>query len=416
MVSSCRLRIIAGLAVVTATLAAPATGETSQSQLPTAAALEPFLSEVRSEALAAGVSAATFDRATRGLEADPQVLDLSARQPEFVKPVWEYMDGLVSEARIAAGRERLAEHGQTLAAIERAYGVDRHVVLAIWGVESNFGTAAGERNVIRSLATLAAGDARRPRFWRAELVAALRILEQGDVAVERMTGSWAGAMGHTQFMPTAYHARAVDFDRDGRRDIWGSIPDSLASTANYLKASGWRMGDPWGFEVILPPGFDHALSGPGRAQPAAVWRRLGVVRPGGVAVRETASPLQLILPAGAHGPAFLVTGNFRAILRYNSAVTYALAVGHLADRIAGGEPVMAAWPVSDRPLARAEREELQTRLRQQGLDTGSPDGIIGSQSRAAIRAFQRIRGLPQDGHPSQQLLEVLRQAGGPMKE
>ncbi|MCL4766485.1 MAG: lytic murein transglycosylase [Hyphomicrobiaceae bacterium] len=401
---------------MTATVAAPATGQSSQSHLAPPAGLESFLNEVRGEALAAGVSAATFERATRGLEPDPQVLALGSAQPEFVKPVWDYMAGLVSEARIAAGRERVAQYGQTLAAVERAYGVDRHVVLAIWGVESNFGTAAGERSVIRSLATLAAGDARRPRFWRAELIAALRILEQGDVAPERMTGSWAGAMGHTQFMPTTYRARAVDFDRDGRRDIWGSISDSLASTANYLKASGWRTGDPWGFEVILPDGFDHALSGPGRSQPASAWRRLGVVRPGGVAVRETASPLQLLLPAGAQGPAFLVTGNFRAILRYNPAVAYALAVGHLADRIAGGEPVMASWPVSDRPLARAEREELQSRLRQHGLDTGLPDGIIGNQSRAAIRAFQRIRGLPEDGYPSQRLLDVLRQAGGSMKE
>jgi membrane-bound lytic murein transglycosylase B len=218
-------------------------------------------------------------------------------------------------------------------------------------------------------------------------------------------------MGHTQFMPTTYRAHAVDFDKDGRRNIWDSAADGLASTANYLKASGWRAEDPWGFEVVLPKGFDFGLSAPGRAQPASFWQQAGVKRPGGIAVRETTSPLQLILPAGAQGPAFLVTGNFRAILRYNPAEAYALAVGHLADRIAGGEPIMAAWPESDRPLARAEREELQKRLRQHGLDTGVADGIIGSQSRAAIRAFQRTRGMPEDGYPSLQLLEEVRRTG-----
>ena len=392
-------------------MAGAASGEASESQITLPLDLAPFLKEVRAEALAAGVSAKTFEQATRGLEADPQVLTLAASQPEFVKPIWDYVAGLVSETRIAAGRERLAEQGRTLAAIERTYGVDRHVVLAIWGVESNFGTSAGTRGVMRSLATLAAGDERRPRFWRAEFIAALRILEQGDITPERMTGSWAGAMGHTQFMPTTYHAHAVDFDKDGRRNIWDSAADGLASTANYLKASGWRAEDPWGFEVVLPEGFDFGLSAPGRAQPASFWRKAGVRRPGGITVRETISPLQLILPAGAQGPAFLVTGNFRAILRYNPAEAYALAVGHLADRIAGGEPVMAAWPQTDRPLARAEREELQKRLLQHGLDTGAPDGIIGSQSRAAIRAFQRTRGLPEDGYPSLQLLERVRSAG-----
>jgi len=392
-------------------MAGAASGEASESQITLPLDLAPFLKEVRAEALAAGVSAKTFEQATRGLEADPQVLTLAASQPEFVKPIWDYVAGLVSETRIAAGRERLAEQGRTLAAIERTYGVDRHVVLAIWGVESNFGTSAGTRGVMRSLATLAAGDERRPRFWRAEFIAALRILEQGDITPERMTGSWAGAMGHTQFMPTTYHAHAVDFDKDGRRNIWDSAADGLASTANYLKASGWRAEDPWGFEVVLPKGFDFGLSAPGRAQPASFWRKAGVRRPGGITVRETTSPLQLILPAGAQGPAFLVTGNFRAILRYNPAEAYALAVGHLADRIAGGEPVMAAWPQTDRPLARAEREELQKRLLQHGLDTGAPDGIIGSQSRAAIRAFQRTRGLPEDGYPSLQLLERVRSAG-----
>src|SRR5690606_107695 len=220
----------------------------------------------------------------------------------------------------------------------------------------------------------------------------------------------------TQFMPTTYHQRAVDFDKDGRRDIWDSVPDGLASTANYLKAFGWRMEDPWGFEVVLPKRFDYQLSAPGNAKPASFWRQLGVERPGGIAVRDTVSPLQLVLPAGAQGPAFLVTGNFRAILRYNPAEAYALAVGHLADRIAGAEPIQGPWPESDRPLARAEREELQKRLAERGLDTGAPDGIIGTQSRAAIRAFQRTVGLPEDGYASLRLLDLLRQTGGSTRE
>lgn len=409
-------KLLAVLVLMMALMAGSATGETSESEVMPTVALQPFLQQVRPEALKAGVGASTFDRATRGLEPDPQVLMLAATQPEFVKPIWEYISGLVSEARIAAGQQKLADFGGVLVAIEQAYGVDRHVVLAIWGVESNYGTAPGERNVIRSLATLAAGDERRSRFWRREFIAALRIIEQGDVAMERMTGSWAGAMGHTQFMPTTYHDRAVDFDGDGRRDIWDSVADGLASTANYLKTFGWRLDDPWGFEVVLPKGFEYRLSGPGNAKPAAFWRERGIERPGGVAVRDTVSPLQLILPAGAQGPAFLVTRNFRAILRYNPAEAYALAVGHLADRIAGADPIAVAWPVGDRPLARSEREELQKRLHKHGLDTGPVDGIIGSQSRDAIRSFQRSSGLPEDGYPSLQLLNLLRQAGGSERE
>ncbi len=370
--------------------------------------LAPMLAELRTEALAAGVSAATFERATRGLEPDMRVLELATSQPEFVTPVWTYMGRIVSNARMDTGLKQMAKYGTVLSAIESAYGVDRYVVLAVWGIETNFGANLGNSNIIRSLATLAAGDARRSRYWKSELLAALRIVQRGDITPERMSGSWAGAMGHTQFMPTTYLARAVDFDRDGRRDIWTNPADALASTANYLRTSGWKSGEPWGFEVVLPAKFDYSLSAPERAQSAAAWRRLGVTRPGGTPIGDTRLALQLRLPAGADGPAFLVTDNFRAILRYNPAVSYALAVGHLADRLAGADPIAATWPVSSRALARNELEEMQTLLSQQGLDTGTPDGIIGTQSRAAIRAFQRTRGLPQDGHPSPELLDMLR--------
>jgi membrane-bound lytic murein transglycosylase B len=270
----------------------------------------------------------------------------------------------------------------------------------------------GETSVIRSLATLAAEDRRRAAFWYGEFLAALRIIERADIEPERMSGSWAGAMGHTQFMPSTYIAHAVDFDRDGRRDIWRSAADALASAASYLRASGWRPGEPWGFEVILPDGFDFALSAPEQAQTSAAWERLGLKRPGGVDWPQIGIDLQLVLPAGAHGPAFLVTGNFGALLSYNPAVAYALAVGHLADRIAGGPPIIGAWPADGRALGRAEREEMQRRLAQRGLDTGGTDGIIGDRSRAAIRTYQRWRQLPEDGHPSLDLLERLRQDDG----
>jgi membrane-bound lytic murein transglycosylase B len=226
-----------------------------------------------------------------------------------------------------------------------------------------------------------------------------------------MIGSWAGAGGHTQFMPSTYLAYAVDFDGDGKADIWGSVPDALASTANYLKASGWRRGEPWGFEVVLPAGINYALSAPGREQPLSFWRKLGVERADAGSLPDTTLPLALLLPAGAGGPAFLVTDNFNALLRYNPAVVYALAVAHLGDRIASHGPIVGAWPTNDRPLGRLERQELQRLLSARGLDTGGIDGIIGGRSQASIREFQRSQDLPQDGYPSQRLLDLLRLAG-----
>jgi membrane-bound lytic murein transglycosylase B len=270
----------------------------------------------------------------------------------------------------------------------------------------------GTRSVIRSLVTLATEETRRSAFWQGELVAALRIVEAGDIAVEAMVGSWAGAMGHTQFIPSTYLAHAIDFDGDGRRDIWRSIPDALGSTANYLKASGWKRDERWGEEVILPAGFDPARSGPGEPRRAwAEWQALGLV-PTAVVPRG-GQPLQLILPAGIKGPAFLVGSNFRAILAYNTATSYALAVAQLADRLAGRGPLLASWPEGDKGLVRADREELQRRLTARGLDTGGIDGVLGAQTRNAIRRYQREASLPEDGHPSQELLERLRRDGVP---
>jgi membrane-bound lytic murein transglycosylase B len=376
------------------------------------ARLQAFLVKLRAEALQKDVPAGVFDRATAGLTPDPLVIALAAAQPEHLKAPRDYLDALVTDARIGAARRQLATLGETLMAIEAAYGVDRHVLVALWGVESNYGSAMGENSVIRSLATLAVEDGRRAAFWHGELFAALRILGRGDIEPERMTGSWAGAMGHTQFMPSTYIAHAVDFDRDGRRDIWGSAADAVASAANYLRASGWRAGEPWGFEVALPEGFEFALSGSERAQPSAAWEKLGLRRPDGTVWPRSPSHLQLLLPAGAQGPAFLVTANFRSLLHYNPALVYALAVGHLADRIAGGAPIIGRWPVDDMPLGRPEREELQQRLAQRGFETGGIDGIIGDRTRAAIRTYQRSRQLPEDGHPSFNLIERLRHEDG----
>lgn len=367
-----------------------------------------LLASLRAEALARGISAATFDRAIRGLERDREVASLAGKQPEHVRTVADYLGAIVSDTRVEAGRAKLAAHQALLAALEQRYGVDRHVLVAVWGVESAYGEAVGTRQVVRSLVTLAIEDTRRSNYWRRELLAALQILESRDTEPTTLVGSWAGAMGHTQFMPSTYARVAVDFDGDGRRDIWGSPADALASAAKYLATAGWRRGEPWGFEVVLPESFDFAHSSPSVTRPAAFWRGLGVTAPRGRLWPPVASDLRLVLPAGAHGPAFLVTRNFRALLAYNNATAYALTVGHLADRLAGAPEIAAPWPAETQALARAEREELQQRLHAHGFEAGSVDGIIGNLTRAAIRSYQRSRGLAEDGHPSLDLLEQLR--------
>lgn len=359
-----------------------------------------------------GISRATLDRALAGLAPDLEILEFVKQQPEHTLSAGAYINALAAPDRIDAGRRKLAEHADTLRQIEAAYGVDRHTLVAIWGIESNFGVAPGGRSALRSLATLAAYHTRRQAFWRSELVAVLQLIERGDAQPEQLTGSWAGAMGHTQFMPTSILAHAVDFDSDGRRDIWGSVPDALASTANYLRAFGWTTGEPWGLEVKLPADFDYALSAPAGARPLSGWRRLQVAPAAEGVLPEAGGDFELLLPSGAEGPAFLAGRNFNAILKYNTAVTYALAVAHLGDRIAGGPGIVTTWPIADQPLDRAAREDLQRRLVARGLPTGGIDGIIGTQSRDAIRAFQKRAGLPQDGHPSLELLQRMQREDG----
>jgi membrane-bound lytic murein transglycosylase B len=373
-------------------------------------ALDAFILHLWPDARAQGVSRPVFDQAMRGLVPDTDIVALLNNQPEHSKTTAEYLTHVVSAARIETGQRKAAELAPILERIERAYGVDRYVVLAVWGIETSFGASTGSRSVVRSLATLAVADPRRPQYWRKELLTALVILQRGDIVADRMTGSWAGAMGHTQFMPTSFVAHAVDFDGDGRRNIWMSIPDALASTANYLKHAGWVAGESWGYEAVPPDGFDFAHAAPSGARTLFDWLALGMSPPAGRKFLPARGHLQVMLPAGARGPAFLVTRNFRALMRYNNSVSYALAVGHLADRIAGDAPLATPWPSSDRALSLVERQELQHLLQSKGHDIGTIDGRIGGQTRDAIRAFQRTRGLPEDGHPGPALLEHLRQA------
>ena len=364
--------------------------------------------EFRQQALQSGISARLFDDAFRNIEPDPAVLNADQSQPEFTRPVWAYLDGALSSSRQATGRVMLSRHASTLQQIEARYGVDRHILVAIWGLESNYGSNMGNRSVIRSLATLA-HQGRRSQFAQTQLLAALEILQRGDTSVANMTGSWAGAMGQTQFIPTTYNDYAVDFDGNGKRDIWHTEADALASAANYLKASNWQAGAPWGMEVRLPDGFDYALADMSIRRPLSDWARLGVTDARG---RAISSHLQdsatLILPAGHRGPAFLVMNNFRSILRYNNSTSYALAIGLLAERFQGGGQIVAGWPTDDEPLSRSERLELQEQLEAQGFEPGAVDGIIGANTRQAIRRVQLALGWPADGYPDRQLLKALR--------
>ncbi|MEJ3587276.1 lytic murein transglycosylase [Pseudomonas bubulae] len=362
--------------------------------------------DFRAQALKAGINPLVFDNAFAGITPDMSVIKADRSQPEFSRPVWEYLDGALSPLRVRNGQRLLEQNAELLGRIEQRYCVDRQALVSVWGMESNFGSFQGNKSVIRSLATLAY-EGRRPEFAQSQLIAALKIIQEGDISPEKMLGSWAGAMGQTQFIPTTYETHAVDFDGDGRRDIWNSSADALASTAHYLQSSGWKQGQPWGFEVTLPAGFDYALADGAIKKSVAEWQKLGVKVPASAAGSEQLSAA-LLLPAGYRGPAFLVLDNFRAILRYNNSSSYALAVGLLSQRFNGGGTILADWPKDDRPLSRSERVELQMLLSQRNYDAGNADGIIGANTRKAIRSAQQAMGWPADGYPSHKLLESLR--------
>ncbi len=365
------------------------------------------LGELRSEAAQRGINPRIFDAVMDGVRPDQSVLDAMDYQPEFTVPVWDYVAGLVDDERIADGKAKLAQWGEILAEIERQFGVDRYVVVALWGVETNYGRITGKRPLMRSLATTSCFG-RRQSFFRGQLMAALQILQDGDMAPESLRGSWAGAFGQTQFMPTTFQRLAVDVDGDGRRNIVDSVPDALGSAANYLSDAGWTSGEPWGYEVRLPADY-KGPSGRRDRRPLAAWSRLGVRTVDGAPLTGSGRAA-LLLPADEQGPAFLVFRNFDAIHSYNPSESYALSIAHLSDRLRGGGPFKTPWPTDDPGLSRAERVELQQRLIRLGYDIGEADGIMGSRTRAAIEAFQESAGLPTDGRPGQKVLGQLREA------
>lgn len=366
-----------------------------------------WISDLRATARAEGISDATLKSAFDQIQYLPRVIELDRAQPEFTRTVWDYLDNAVTPQRVATGQDKLLQVRAEAEAAAARYGVPPAVIVAIWGMESNYGGNYGNTPVIDALATLGF-EGRREDWAKRELLAALKILDSGDIARDRMIGSWAGAMGQTQFLPSNFLANAVDADGDGRRDIWGSMPDVVASTANFLSRSGWQAGVPWGVEVRLPPGFDYGRADPSVRQSSAQWAAEGLRAIDDQPLPEFAEAT-VLLPAGARGPAFLIGPNFRAVLRYNNSTNYALAVGLLAQRLGGGPGVQAAWPRDMPALSRSQMVELQTALNQRGFATGAADGVMGPATREGLRRYQRSIGLPADGYPSAELLQRLQQ-------
>ena len=370
------------------------------------------IANLRSQAIASGVSGATYDRYTQNLTPDYSVIDKLNYQPEFSTPIWDYLSGLVDDERVQVGKQKLAQHRVVLNRVEQAYGVPAETVVAVWGVESNYGDISGKYPLLQALGTLSC-EGRRQSYFRGELFATMRILQRGDLTQDQLYGSWAGAFGHTQFMPSTYERLAVDFDGDGRRDLVSSTTDALASTANFLKRAGWQTGMPWGFEVKIPQGMSVAGESRRNKRSLNSWIAQGVTRADGTALIQGnlsgSTPAGLITPAGANGPAFLVFKNFDAIYSYNAAESYGLAIAHLSDRLRGGTPFLTAWPTDDAGTSRAERREIQQFLIQRGYDIGAVDGLIGDKSRQAIQKEQSRLGLNPTGRAGQQILRAFRQ-------
>lgn len=365
------------------------------------------LDQLRAPARAAKVQDEAFSRFTQGLQPDMSVIEKLNYQPEFKLPIWDYLAALVDDERVADGQARLAEHAEVLARVQQRHGVDPATVVAVWGVESNFGRNFGSYPLVQALGTLSCYG-RRQAFFRGEFYAALRILQSGDIAPERLVGSWAGAFGHTQFMPSTFERLAVDGDGDGRRDLIDNTADALASTANFLKRAGWQAGQPWGFEVSLPEGFNASGEGRRSKRPISEWVARGLRRVDGSALPQDLGPAGLLLPAGPQGPAFLVFKNFDALYSYNAAESYGLAIAHLSDRLRGAGPFTTPWPTDDAGLSRAERRELQGLLVLRGHDIGTIDGALGERSRAAIRIEQQRLGQEATGRGGQKILRALR--------
>ncbi len=403
------LKVNAKAAFVALAAFVGAAGASAQPDSPTLR--EPFAvwrAAFAQRAAAQGHSDALIAATLAGVEPDLALVALDRNQPEFVRPLWEYLDSALSESRRETGRERLAEEAALLTQLEGRYGPPAEVITAIWGLESAYGAVIGDHDVVQALATLA-WDGRRRALFERELMAVLTILASGAVERSDLIGGWAGAMGQTQFMPSTFVRYAVDHDGDGRKDLWRDRGDALASAAGYLSDHGWRRDAPWGVEVRLPAGFNHAL-GDGRRNRVADWARLGVTRADGAPWSDAslAATARLLSPAGARGPAFLTFANYDVIKRYNNSTAYALAVGLLSDSLAGRRGVIAAWPRDEQPLARTQIEELQRRLSALGYDTAGVDGRIGPNTRKALRAWQADRGLAPDAFATVRLLDQLR--------
>ncbi|QFT97498.1 Membrane-bound lytic murein transglycosylase B precursor [Roseovarius sp. THAF8] len=366
-------------------------------------AFDNWVRSFRGRALSRGVSARVFDAAFQNINYNADVVSKDRNQAEFKRQIWDYLDSAASPERVDMGQQALSRHRSALSRIEQAYGVEAEVVTAVWGLESKYGTRMGDIPVIEALSTLSF-DGRRGAFFEKQLIAALKILQNGDTTPRNFLGSWAGAMGHTQFIPTSYEAYAVDFTGDGRRDIWSNDPsDALASTAAYLKRFGWRKGMPWGVEVRVPNG---ARFGNTSRMPSQ-WAAQGVVGVDGRAVRDYGSA-RIIQPAGPAGASFMVFANFDVIKRYNNADAYAIGVGHLSDRIKGGPGIQASWPRGYTPVSFEERKEIQRRLKQMGYPLEKIDGIIGPNTAKSIMNFQQSAGMKTDGFASREVLKRLR--------
>ena len=390
----------------TATTTAPVTGSYMSTS-----SFQGCLANLRSQAIASGVSGSTYDRYTQNLSPDYSVIDKLNYQPEFSTPIWDYLSGLVDNERVQAGQQKLAQHRVVLNRVEQTYGVPAETVVAVWGVESNYGDISGKYPLLQALGTLSC-EGRRQSYFRGEFFATMRILQRGDLTQDQLYGSWAGAFGHTQFMPSTYERLAVDFDGDGRRDLVSSTTDALASTANFLKRAGWQTGMPWGFEVKIPQGVSIAGESRRNKRSLNSWIAQGVTRTDGTALIQGnlsgSTPAGLITPAGANGPAFLVFKNFDAIYSYNAAESYGLAIAHLSDRLRGGTAFLTSWPTDDAGTSRAERREIQQFLVKRGYDIGVVDGLIGDKSRQAIRQEQTRLGLNPTGRAGQQILRAFR--------
>lgn len=388
---------------VSATLLAPTAARAD-------AGFQQWIANFYATAAKSGISKSTYQQAFKGVKTpDREVLEKAAYQPEFKHKIWDYLDSRVNPYTVRIGQDMARKYGRTLASVEKRYGVDRNILLAIWSMESNYGAVLAKEDrlhyVPRALATLAYGDPKRAKFARTQLIAALKIIQNGDISAAQMTGSWAGAMGHTQFIPSSYLLYAVDADGNGHRDIWNSVPDALATAANLLSKNGWQPGKTWGYEVVVPSG---GSAYEGQTKTLAQWQKLGFKRPSGSGFKAGGDRAELLMPAGANGPAFLMTRNFFVIKRYNASNSYAMGVGMLADQLAGYGGVKQRWPRPEGTLDITEKFELQSRLKELGYYDGEVDGNLGSGSKAAIQAVQSRLGLAADGQPSTQLLQALR--------